>query len=322
MRVHHPALRGAFFWVATAWALLALHTACRGGILTESSDAQGPMSTGAVGSGPASSVQATGSTATRNTFTPTTTTSAGTASAPATSGAFVGPPPPAGYAPGVWFTDNCTTASCWSCPGTVQAPSPGATLLLTPVGAVDAGDPYGLSIHGSPIDAGHLAWAACTTGTVGAGSYPYVAEGFNFATRPPDGSTGGGSVEPAPIDVSSYQGVQFWLYGDPSLGAQPLIVTFPDSATSPYGGQCAPICPSTTADMTACSPFEQQLSLQPGWQFVQMPFAILEQNPYVGMALPEYDAKHAYGVTFEEQTNEVDAAPAGFGYCVAELSFY
>lgn len=247
-----------------------------------------------------------------------------------TTGAQIRLPAPSGDVPGYWFTYNCANTGCaaTTCSGVSQVPAQFSHFFYTPIGSAtgtDAGS--ALSVASGPSDAGSsISHAACTSGMLGAGHYPFAAEAFNFATVPPSAADAGDGAPPVPvtIDVSSHMGIQFWAYGDPGAGMQPVTVMLPDHATSQYGGVCNADASACPADLLACGAYGTQnpVMIGPGWQYVQVLFSSLAQNVYYGLPEATFDMQHVYGVEFQEQTNAPDAGNAPFGFCIADITFF
>jgi len=238
------------------------------------------------------------------------------------TGAQIRYPAPAGDVSGYWFSYNCANG-CQStaCPSLEQTPAQFSKFFYTPVGT--PGD-AGFTVAAAPGDAGDLDHAACTWGTIGSGRYPFVAEGFNFATNPPSAQDAADGAPPTPVsvDISCHTGIQFWAYADPTAGAQTVTLMLADQNSSAYGGVCNPnsVCPDASA--TACGPYQFNLDFTPGWSFQQVPFATLALNQYWGLQDAALDLPQAFSVFFQEETQSAEASTEPFGFCIADISFY
>jgi hypothetical protein len=141
--------------------------------------------------------------------------------------------------------------------------------------------------------------------------------GLNLAVTPnPDGGAG----TAAPINASCHTGVQFWAWGGTDAGTQTVIAQLPDRNETAGLGVCDPL---NTAG-TACGGAVHNVTVGPGWQFIQVPFALfLPNNGYGSSNETMLDPSSLTQVQWQVQlTNADGGAPVPFDFCVAEVAFY
>lgn len=227
------------------------------------------------------------------------------------------PPSQAGDEPGYWYTyigggaGPNDTGSIIPAAQTEIDDGGGARFEYTGIDE-DAGVDAGIA---PPPDAGAIAHAACTAGVTPAAQYAYAAEGFNFELS--------ASGAPQYVNVSSYTGIQFWVYN--ALGAPSTVqVQIPDKESEPNGGICGTAADGSTVD--ACSSVYIALLVRPGWSFQRLPFRYFEAAPGYGYAQPlGGDMTTAIGVNFQVNQPSVPDAGEGavtFDFCVADIAFY
>ena len=147
-----------------------------------------------------------------------------------------------------------------------------------------------------------------------------AAEGFSFEL----GTTDAGVNVSEYVDISSYKGIQFWVYnGVPTATA--LIFQVSDKAADPNGGICDNAADASV--MEQCnSPVYVTLPIAHGWSFQQVPFAELASNPYWGYQQPQGgDMTTAQNVNFQVQqmlAPDAGGGPLPFNFCVADVEFF
>lgn len=182
------------------------------------------------------------------------------------------------------------------------------------------------TMQGPPVDGGaSTIQAACISAQNVSSLYGTGGLGFNFAST--IAGDAGGTTTPIAVDVSAFQGVQFWLYLPADGGAPPSNFQFKasDKASNPAGGECT----GTSTMQCYDDPF-QALTPTAGWNFIQVPFAGLGYGGFGNEdANKMYDSKNAYGLTWQVQDSTMPAAdggvvpgPVSFSFCVANVSFY
>jgi hypothetical protein len=207
--------------------------------------------------------------------------------------------PPACADRGAWYNyaDSSATQS-----GNITPPRGSFTPYPLPSDAVSSG---------LALDAGVSATtkAACMWGTTGASAYSVVGMGISFG-----GSFNeAGAQQALFVDASSHTGIQFWAWGGGDAGTQTIAFFISDEWADPCFGFCDP---SLTGPVPCKAGFGAILTIAPGWQWIQLPFASLSPSQF-GAPGTCLDTSRLSGPVFQ-----VGGHAVSFDFCVYDVSFY
>jgi hypothetical protein len=156
--------------------------------------------------------------------------------------------------------------------------------------------------------------AACIMGTTGSTQYNTSGLGLNLATIPNDA----GSTNPVPVNVSSYTGLQFMIWGGGTTN-QNVIVQLADKQETMGLGIC-----DNTVTGHECGGATKPIVVTPGWQTVQIPFALFLINMNYGQLNESVvDPTSAAQIQWQIQEPVADAGSGvPFNFCVTNVTFY
>jgi hypothetical protein len=247
---------------------------------------------------------------------------------------------PSGDHAGYWYTYEGTgTSGDAGDIGTIGVPGQGTLhdggfppVAFTAIGpGSDAGIPAiasdladAASAPGYPEDASGTStqtFAACVSGTTAAAPYSFGAEGFYFAGIPGVGDAGDTKTS---VDISCHTGIQFWIY-NALTQATGMSVAISDVESQPNGGYCDPTDVDAASACNSPPIYDNSpnsLVITPGWQFVQIPFALFGVNTYYGyMEGSPPDLTKAEDVQWQVNVG-MTPAPVQYNFCVADVSFF
>ena len=205
-----------------------------------------------------------------------------------------------------------------------------AGVPMTDSGATERGAED--SADGGADGSATSAKGACVNGVTGSALYNTSGLGFNF-TRVPgtDGGVGGSPIQ-APVNASSYTGIQFWVWGAADGGTQSVFLSLADiNETQGFGSPGTPtrtgfLCDPANAGATACGATRASVTFGAGWTLEQVAFRSLNPIPGYGSSNESSSMVDPSTLTWLQWQIQqvVDDAGAGvpFNFCIYGLSFY
>ena len=231
----------------------------------------------------------------------------------ATTGVSLVFPPPACSWHGSWVD--------WSDEGGVIAnppntpASPALPMAFSPLPAGIPADAGGPASRSAGDGGGSAPRAACIVGATGSAAYRSAGMGIWFG-YPVDAGDG-----PLQVDARSYTGIQFWAWGGADAGTQRVSVSAVDKNETAGFGVCDPT--KAHAGATACGGATTDISMIPGWQLVQVPFARLAVNPYYGGGNEAVlDPSSLTQIYWDVELGPDGGAPLSFDFCLYDVAFY
>jgi hypothetical protein len=159
--------------------------------------------------------------------------------------------------------------------------------------------------------------AACIVGATGTGPDVTAGMGIYFGiTQESDGGNG----PLVQVNASSYAGIQFWAWGASDAGAQSIAVHILDKSETKGLGVCDP---TENTGNTACGAAAKSITIGPGWQFVQVPFALFANNPdYGGGNETMLDPSSLTEINWSVALGSDGGAALPFDFCLYNVAFY